>query len=349
MQLHLDREPSVPSIFGNVSETMKYPRIVRLRPNLHAVVFELLKIVPAKYVIENAIASGRIQPSTVVAETSSGTYALGMAIVCAENNLRFAVYSDPAIDADLQRRLEDLGGVVHIVKADPTENPQTKRLEELHAFLECNDAFWPQQYDSGENRKAYHEVAHYVAASLGKPFELVGTVGSGGSTCGLIEGLRQRDPSTRLIGVDTFSSVLFGLPNGKRILRGLGNSIHPKNLIHAYYDDVHWLDHHVAYAHTRRLHQENSIFAGPTSGAAYAVADFMARTNPERNFAFVAADSGHRYMRSVYAEPIPRASMTVDDAAPVLVDGPCDVSGPWNCMTWGRRTLEAVTASQVIS
>src|SRR5262245_15462097 len=103
------------NIFNSYSSSLVIPPLIKLEENLMMASFQLMKLVPAKYVLEKAIRENKIDKSTPIVETSSGTYALGIGIVCAEHNIPFRIISDPAIDDDLQKRLEDLGGEVQII------------------------------------------------------------------------------------------------------------------------------------------------------------------------------------------------------------------------------------------
>lgn len=337
--------PSV-RVFDSTSSALCAPTLIRLMPDLVAASFRLMKILPAKYIIERALERGELDPDCPVLETSSGTFALGMGIVCAEKNVAFHVVSDAAIDARLEERLKHLGGWVQIVgsRAGTENNIQILRLEALQQRLrEQPGAFWTQQYDNPDNQKAYRGFAQQLLDALGSDIVLVGTVGSGGSTCGTIKTLRQVDPSIKLVGVDTFGSVLFGLPPAKRELRGLGNSIFPNNLDHSCFDEVHWVCAHDAYYHTRQLHRRFGLFCGPTSGAAYQVARQL--DAPGKTIVFLAPDDGQRYTDTVYSD----AWMTqrgfsgvAPTAAPVRVTRPALAQEPWSCVAWNRRTfLEA--------
>ncbi len=336
----------------NHTDLFKKPMMIRLSPNLYAAVFRLMKLVPAKFVVERALAEGRLTPGGLVAETSSGTYALGLGMVCAENKVRFHIFSDPAIDETLKKRLEELGGTVHLVTGEDAAgaNLQVRRLEALRRFLADHPgALWPQQYDNPENREAYFEFADQLIELNHPELTLVATVGSGGSSCGTAERLRDKGVHTKLVGVDTFGSVLFGLPNGKRTLRGLGNAIHPKNLIHAYFDQVHWMGAGDAYLAVRELHRNTSIFGGPTTGAAYLVARHLAENDPHHPVVFIAADEGYRYQDTVYHDGHMRDMGFLDKplaTAPIRVDRLGQANPPWCFLDWGRRTLEEVRAQE---
>lgn len=81
---------------------------------------------------------------------------------------------------------------------------------------------------------------------------MVGGVGSGASTGGVIEYLRQKDPTVQLVGLQPFGSVTFGsesFSDPEAIIAGIGSSIPFDNVHHELYDAVHWRG---AEGHIRR-------------------------------------------------------------------------------------------------
>jgi cysteine synthase len=334
-------------VFDSGSRSWCVPSLIRLTPHLVVASFRLMKILPARFIIERALERGEIHPGYPIVESSSGTFALGLGIVCAEKGIPFEIVSDAAIDARLEERLQHLGGKVQIVgsRLGVEKTIQVLRLETLRERLrEEPRAFWTSQYDNLDNQGAYREFAEQLLSALGTEIVIVGTVGSGGSTCGTIKTLREVDPSIRLVGVDTFGSVLFGLPVGERRLRGLGNSIFPNNLDHACFDEVHWVSAQDVYPRTRELHSRFGLFLGPTSGAAYHVARWL--NHPGKTVVFLAPDEGHRYMDTVYNNRwiIENGfGQIAPSDAPCLVTRPADAQEPWARIEWNRRTLAEVT------
>lgn len=340
-------------IFESTSSSLCVPDLIRLEPNLVVAAFRLMKILPAKYIIERAIERGEIHPDYPIVESSSGTFALGMGIVCAEKGIPFHVISDAAIDARLEERLRHLGGKVQIVgsRAETEKNIQILRLEALREHLrETPQAFWTRQYDNLDNQRAYRHCAEQLLNVFGTGIVIVGTVGSGGSTCGTIKTLREVEPSIRLVGVDTFGSVLFGLPVGKRELRGLGNSILPNNLDHSCFDEVHWVSARDAYYYTRKLHSHFGLFCGPTSGAAYQVAQWLQA--PGKTVVFLAPDEGHRYINTVYNNRwmLEHGSGQITPTeTPVQVKQLAQAQEPWSFIEWNRRTLSEVAGRHALA
>jgi cysteine synthase A len=291
-------------INANAVDAMALPRIVWLRSNLIGLAFPLMKLLPARFIIRKAVEEGALRPGGLIAETTSGTFGLALAMVARLQGYRVTLVSDPAIDAPLYRRLEDLGATVHIVREPGLSGGfQKARLDVLRKILADNPgSFCPEQYKNPHNPGSYAPCAEHLVHAAGGIDCLVGTVGSGGSVCGLSSYLRLLLPELTVVGVDTHRSVIFGQSDGGggRMLRGLGNSLMPPNVDHAAFDWVHWVGAPAAFRATRQLHRDHALYMGPTSGAAYLVADWWARQHPDSLTAVLLPDEGHRYQDTVY-------------------------------------------------
>lgn len=325
-------------------------KIVSLRSeNLAAIDFRIMKVFPAFNIIETGLCNGEIGRNTTVVETSSGTMALGLAIVCMHFGLKLHIFGDRAIEPPLKRTIEELGAEVHLVDATAFDaNVQLLRKQALLDFMDRTGATWSRQYDNIGNRLSYARPAEEAIRQIGKIDVLVATVGSGGSSCGLAHYCRAFFPEMKLVGIDTFGSVLFGQPAGRRDLRGLGNSILPGNLLHEEFDEIHWLGANEAYQAAHRLHRETSLKRGPTSGAAYLVAKWYAERFPRSKVLAVFPDDSYRYEHNVYDpawmhEHGYRAELAASE--PILIHHPLRINGGWCRFDWSRRSLTDVLGS----
>ena len=334
---------------ARISDALAEPRMVQLAPNLFGVCLEVMKIIPARHILGRALQEGLIDRDTLVVESSSGNLALGLAVVCRELGLRLHIVGDPAIDGPLRNLLANLGARVDLVEQPDAQGAyQRLRLQRVQEILATHPrAFWVRQYDNVLNAQAYAPLAAALAAEFGPRLNLVAAVGSGGSSVGLSTALRAQGCDLRLTGVDTFNSVLFGLPDGKRSLRGLGNSVMPGILDHTQFDGVHWLSGELGNRAAMQLHRAHGVFCGPTSGAAWRAARHVAALDPDTPTAFVAADTGYRYQGSVFAGDWAAGPDAHEPAEPRVVPHPSAVApdDEWACMQWGRRSLAAVAGA----
>ncbi|HVW31254.1 MAG TPA: cysteine synthase family protein [Acidimicrobiia bacterium] len=340
---------SGPSVAGTITGALELPRIVHLGPNLFGAAFSLMKLLPARHILDRAEQAGLLAPGTVVLETTSGTFGLALAMECRLRGRALVLVSDPAVDPRLRRRLRDLGAAVDIV-AEPAAvgGYQQARLDRLAELRERHARhFLPAQYSNPGNPAAYDVLAEYLTAVLGRVDVLVGAVGSGGSMCGTAAGLRERlaPAGVRAVGVDTPGSVLFGQHDAPRRLRGLGNSLMPPNLDHTAFDEVHWVSDREGFAATRALHRRHALYMGPTSGAAWLVAAWQARRDPDTRVVVLLPDEGHRYQDTVYDDGwLHRQGLQLRHlpTEPVEVDRPGDGGPQWSWLAWNRRRFESV-------
>ncbi|PYP83924.1 MAG: pyridoxal-5-phosphate-dependent protein subunit beta [Blastocatellia bacterium AA13] len=336
-----------------ITDALALPRLVRLSENLFAASFVLMKLLPARFILDRARDAALIGRGSTIIETTSGTFGLALAMISALRGYNLILVSDPAIDDALKRRLEDLGCRVEIVREPAPvggyQRARLNRMAELQA--EFPDHFWPSQYDNPHNPGAYAPLAELLLEAIGHIDVLVGTVGSGGSMCGTGEYLRTVHPDLKLFGVDTPGSVLFGQPDRKRMLRGLGNSLMPQNLDHSVFDEVHWVAAAEAFRATRLLHQRHALFQGGTSGAAYMVGDWCARRNPDEKVVLILPDEGYRYQDTIYDDEwLHSQDLWLPDPPrePHLVDHPHEAGDRWTRLQWERRSYEQVIGGSFI-
>lgn len=335
-----------------VAHAIELPRIIPLGGNLFGAAFRLMKLCPAKFILDQAREAGLLRRGSTIIESSSGTFGLALAILAALRGYRLSLVSDPILDDALRRRLEDLGAQVEIVHTRAAvggfQRARLERMAELQA--EHPDHFWPAQYDNPHNPGGYAPVAELLVEALGHIDCLVGSVGSGGSVCGTSSFLRLLFPELHTVGVDTPGSILFGQPDRKRLLRGLGNSLMPANLDHTCFDEVHWVSAPEAFLATRRLHQIHALYRGPTSGAAFLAARWWAQQHPDARVVVFLPDEGYRYQDTVHDDAWLRARSALLPRlpeVPALVTHPKEAGPGWSRMSWGRRTYEEVMGASI--
>src|SRR5262245_20721365 len=145
----------------------------------------------ARQVLLDARESGELAPGAPIVESSSGTMALGLALVGTYLGHPVHIVTDPRIDPITLAKLDALGCEVHIVEAMTSQGWQSARLERLAELIAwLPGAFWPRQYSNPGNPLAYRTLADELRADLDGIDVLVGSVGSGGSLCGTTRALR---------------------------------------------------------------------------------------------------------------------------------------------------------------
>ncbi|WP_062209141.1 pyridoxal-phosphate dependent enzyme [Streptomyces sp. NBRC 109706] len=286
----------------------------------------------ARQIILSAREQGVLRPRDPIVESSSGTMALGVALVGRSLGHEVHIVTDPRIDPVTRAKLRSMGCTLHVVTTMTDRGWQGARLDRLDQLIRelPGAAFWPQQYSNPDNPRAYRALAEELIDDLGRVDVLVGSVGSGGSLCGSARALRRSQPGLWVVGVDSVGSVLFDQPDRPgRLQGGLGNSLLPKNVDRRVVDEIHWLNDREAFEATGALALEQQIFGGNTSGSVYRVlGEVASHAQPGTRIVGIFPDRGDRYAETVHSpaywaeqalstQPLSRCPDAVDYGSPV--------------------------------
>ncbi|HEY0782319.1 MAG TPA: 2,3-diaminopropionate biosynthesis protein SbnA [Thermoanaerobaculia bacterium] len=263
---------------------------------------------PARTILEEAIACGRVSPETVIIESSSGTMGVGLAQACCYFGLRLICVVDAKASRQNVKILEAYGAEIDFV-ADP--DPATgeflqARLNRVQQLLgEIDNAYWPNQYANTSNSAShYRETMREVATALDGSVDFVFCATS---TCGTVRGcgeyVRDHQMATRVVAVDALGSLIFSTEKGKRFFPGMGAGLRPPlcdlSLIH----DVILVDDLECVAGCRRLVLREGILAGASSGGLIAAVDRLRdKIPPSSSCVVILPDRGERYLDTVYSD-----------------------------------------------
>jgi cysteine synthase A len=334
-------------VHEHITDAVKAPDLVRLTPNSVLARFETLKVYAALGAVRTLLARGTIAPGQTLVDSSSGIYALALAMACHRYGLRCHIVASTTVDATLRVQLEILGATVD--QMPPSQDlrlDQKRRVRRVRELLAGHPGMhWMRQYHDAVHYAGYGEFADLVTAALplpGRELTVVGAVGTGASTGGLVVPLRRRGLAVRLVGLQPFGSVTFGsesFSDPEAIIAGIGSAIPFGNVRHDLYDTLHWLDFRHAVAGSVGLLRDHAVFAGLSTGAAYLAATWEATRQPEATYLILGADTGHRYAERAFARhreaPDPRA------LKPHEITGLADLAPPWSVMEWRRRRYPA--------
>ncbi|MEV3855100.1 pyridoxal-phosphate dependent enzyme [Streptomyces sp. NPDC050095] len=258
---------------------------------------------PGLHMVREARRRGDLAPGAPVVESSSGTLGLGLALAGLTYGHPVTVVSDPGMEPAVVRLLTAYGArVEHVDAPHPEGGWQQARRDRVAELLAASPgAYCPDQYHNPDNAAAYAPLATELIAQLGRIDVLVAAVGTGGHSAGTARVLRETFPGMALIGVDSIGSAIFGQPARPRLMRGLGSSIHPANVAHGAFDQVHWVAPGEAVWACRELARRHYASGGWSVGAVALVAGWAARTYPPgTRVAAVFPDGPHRYLETVY-------------------------------------------------
>lgn len=300
-----------------------------------------MKARAAVSMLRGARRRGELRPGAPVVESTSGTLGIGLAFAGQALGHPVVLIGDTELEPSIRQLLRTYGAELELADRPARDGGwQAARLARLREVLDrMPDAYWPDQYNNPDNAAGYLPMAAELAGQLDHLDVLVCSVGTGGHSAGLIGPLRRRWPGLKVIGVDSVGSTIFGQPARPRLMRGLGSSIHPRNVAHQEFDEVHWVGPAEAVDACRRLARTSFVSGGWSTGAVALVSAWAARVEPGAVVATVFPDGPHRYLGTVYDDDFCHTH-GLDTAT--LAVRPVEIPHPWavEAVGWARsRTV----------
>ena len=310
-------------VYDRISEAVGWTPMVRLRRTLGdfpGEVFAKIEFMNpmgsvkdriARFMVEKAIADGRLRPGDVVVESSSGNTALGLAMMTILEDLRCTMIVRRQTSKEKLDCLRAMGIELVLVDGDlPPEDPESYNKKAPRVARDTPGAYFPDQHNNRENSEAHYRT---TAPEIWKQMEgridiLVAGMGTGGTVCGIGRYLKEQDPRVQVIAVDPVGSVFYEhFKTGKRgtskksFLEGLGDEeiigVPEFDLI----DDMVQVTDRDAFLAARELARTEAILAGGSSGAAlWGTREWARRHGRPARIVTVFPDSGTRYLSTIY-------------------------------------------------
>jgi cysteine synthase B len=159
----------------------------------------------------------------------------------------------------------------------------------------------PYQYGNTANPLAhYHGTGAEILDDLGEVAAFVAGLGTGGTLMGTGRRLREElGPEVKIVAAEPMPGELV------QGLRSLDDGFIPPIIDRSLLDRTIFVTNRDAIVWTRRLLDEEGIFAGVSSGAIASIAVRIARELDGGNVVFMVCDDGWKYFSSgVYTRPV---------------------------------------------
>jgi cysteine synthase A len=304
-------------IYENIIDTMggtPLVRINRLVPRDHATVlakcefFNPLSSVKDRIgvaMIEAAERAGKIDKDTVIVEPTSGNTGIALAFVCAARGYRLILTMPESMSLERRRLLRALGAQVELTPAGDGMQGSIERGQQI--LREHKKSFMPQQFENPANPEIHRRTTaeEIWRDTQGAVDILISGVGTGGTITGVGEVIKQRKPSFKTVALEPVNSpVITQIMNkqpmkaGRHKIQGIGAGFIPKNLNINIIDEVMLIQDEESFEWAKRLHKEEGIFAGISSGAAMSAAAKIAARPENKGKVIVAVlpSIGERYL-----------------------------------------------------
>ena len=304
-------------IYENVTQTIAGTPLVRLNrviPREQAAVlakcefFNPLSSVKDRIgaaMIEAGEREGKLDRDTVVVEPTSGNTGIALAFVCAAKGYKLILTMPESMSIERRRLLKALGAQVVLTPAADGMRGAIERATQI--LSEHKKSWMPQQFENPANPEIHRRTtAEEVWKDTNGAVDIfIGGVGTGGTLTGVGEVIKSRKPSFRVVAVEPTASPVIQqkkagqeLKPGRHKIQGIGAGFIPKNLNMNVVDDVELVTDEEAFEWARRLHKEEGLFGGISSGAAVAAAARVAARpeNKGKTIVVVLPSIGERYL-----------------------------------------------------
>lgn len=253
----------------------------------------------AKAMIDDAEASGKLKPGSVIIEPTSGNTGIGLAAVAAARGYRVIIVMPDTMSIERRQLMKAYGAELVLTEGAKGMAGAIRRAEELAA--ETPGSFIPGQFVNPSNPKAHMETTgpEIFADTDGDVDFFVAGVGTGGTVTGVGRYLKSRKPDVRVIAVEPADSpVLSGGAAGPHPIQGIGAGFVPDVLDTDVYDEVIPVTGAQAFEAGRLIGRREGILIGISSGAALWAAIETARRpeNEGKTIVVLLPDTGDRYL-----------------------------------------------------
>jgi [CysO sulfur-carrier protein]-thiocarboxylate-dependent cysteine synthase len=252
----------------------------------------------AKAMIETAEERGEIMPGQTIFEPTSGNTGISLGMICSRKGYPLKVVMPDNVTEERTQLLRMYGAEIVYSPGERGSNGAVAMALEM---AEADPSLYmPYQYGNEANPRAHYEgTAVEILEELDEVHAFVGGLGTGGTLMGNARRLKEENPDTLIVAAEPLQGELV------QGLRSLEDGFIPPILDISLLDRKIFVSNRDGVVWTKKLLEEEGLFAGVSTGAIAYIAVRAASELDEGNIVFVVPDDGWKYLSSgVYTKPL---------------------------------------------
>ena len=253
----------------------------------------------AKAMIDDAEASGKLKPGSVIIEPTSGNTGIGLASVAAARGYRIIIVMPETMSVERRQLMKAYGAELVLTEGAKGMKGAIAKAEEL--AKEIPNSFIPGQFVNPANPAVHRATTgpEIWQDTDGQVDYFVAGVGTGGTLTGVGEYLKSQNSAVKVAAVEPKDSpVLSEGRAGSHKIQGIGAGFVPEVLNTKIYDEVIPVANEDAFATGKQIGRSEGVLVGISAGAAVWAAIQIAK-RPEakgKTIVVLLPDTGDRYL-----------------------------------------------------